>query len=323
RLANARAFLFTATSIRMRGSRRMILTCPACGTQYVVKDGAIPPGGRQVRCASCRHSWHQDPELAGDDANDAAGDPLGGPLDAAEAAPPAAAEQPFEETSFEDAGNIDDGAAYAAPPGYAPVDTAVERPVEQEPEPELETPAPWAEAEAAPGEAEPEPIANQPSAWDEPAPVDDDFSPFREREPVEPRGGLAVKLLIALAVIGALAAAFWFFAPAEWRQRFGLAGLAETPLQVRITHSDRQTLASGNELLAISGRVTNPTDEQQAVPPIHAQLRSNSGALVYSWTIAPPARRLQPGASATFNSAEVNVPAGADELTVTLGAPRG
>src|SRR4030095_15964796 len=40
----------------------MILSCPACGTQYVVKDGAIPPQGRQVRCASCRHSWHQDPE---------------------------------------------------------------------------------------------------------------------------------------------------------------------------------------------------------------------------------------------------------------------
>src|SRR5215207_2164552 len=42
----------------------MILTCPSCGTQYVVKDGAIPPQGRQVRCASCKHSWHQDPEPA-------------------------------------------------------------------------------------------------------------------------------------------------------------------------------------------------------------------------------------------------------------------
>src|ERR671921_416379 len=40
----------------------MILTCPNCGTQYVVKDGAIPPEGRQVRCASCKHSWHQDPD---------------------------------------------------------------------------------------------------------------------------------------------------------------------------------------------------------------------------------------------------------------------
>src|SRR3954452_10530605 len=39
----------------------MILTCPECGTQYVVKDGAIPPEGRQVRCAACKHSWHQEP----------------------------------------------------------------------------------------------------------------------------------------------------------------------------------------------------------------------------------------------------------------------
>ena len=82
-----------------------------------------------------------------------------------------------------------------------------------------------------------------------------------------------------------------------------------------MTHSDRQKLASGNELLAVSGRVINPTDENQDVPPIQAQLRSASGKLVYSWTIAPPARTLPPGASATFNSAEVNVPAGGDELT--------
>ncbi len=44
----------------------MILTCPECGTQYVVKDGAIPPEGRQVRCAACKHSWHQNPEAAPD-----------------------------------------------------------------------------------------------------------------------------------------------------------------------------------------------------------------------------------------------------------------
>ena len=38
----------------------MILTCPSCATQYVVKDGAIPANGRQVRCAACGHSWRQE-----------------------------------------------------------------------------------------------------------------------------------------------------------------------------------------------------------------------------------------------------------------------
>ena len=152
---------------------------------------------------------------------------------------------------------------------------------------------------------------------------DDDFSPFAQRDPVERRGrGPLVVALIAALLIAAVAAAFWFLAPPEWKQRIGLSAGGDTPLQLMMTHSDRQRLASGNELLAISGRVINPTDRAQDVPPITAQLHDSAGKLVYSWTIAPPAPVLKPGASASFNSAEVNVPAGGNELTVTLGTPK-
>src|SRR5215213_5806525 len=69
-LAKARALLFIHVNAFGRPQPQMILTCPACDTKYVVKDGAIPPGGRQVRCASCKHSWHQDPEGASGGAAD-------------------------------------------------------------------------------------------------------------------------------------------------------------------------------------------------------------------------------------------------------------
>ncbi len=79
-----------------------------------------------------------------------------------------------------------------------------------------------------------------------------------------------------LVLIVAAAAAFWFFAPAEWKARAGIAQAGATPLQLMITTSDRQPLESGNELVAISGRVINPTDEQQKVPPIRAELRNKA-----------------------------------------------
>src|SRR5687768_10017841 len=112
----------------------MILTCPSCGTQYVVKDGAIPPQGRQVRCASCKHSWHQDPEPAGaaDDGasipEEAVFDPSTGP-EAEERAYEAvalAAEDEADESSIGDQDDLRDAVEPAEheaqpPPGYAPV----------------------------------------------------------------------------------------------------------------------------------------------------------------------------------------------------------
>ncbi len=270
----------------------MILTCPTCGTQYVVKDGAIPPHGRQVRCASCKHSWHQDPEGIEDETLDL---------------PSEAAVEPVDDTQDPDQ------AAEEAPAGYAPVEP-VAPPPEARAEP-LAAPVVTLEGADQPAAGEPpvEPAADE-EAYD--------FSPFADREEEdepERRSPLLTILLIVL-LIGALAAAFWFLAPPEWKQRVGIASATGTPLQLMLTRSDRQKIApSGNESLSVSGRVINPTDKSHTVPPIRAQLRSRTGQLVYSWTIAPPARTLPPGASATFNSAEVNVPAGGDELTITLG----
>ena len=298
----------------------MILTCPACDTKYVVKDGAIPPGGRQVRCASCKHSWHQDPEAPAHEPAVAADVDFGGPPQA----PVETVEQPSAEA-----------------PRQAAADDMIAG--EPQPEPEAAEDSPWGtvspepvEAGIAttgaiePGEVEMEEAPAIADEWRGPV------SEVAEEGPTEPEEEFAAYAPIAeddrrksrwplilgiVLLVAAAAAAFWFFAPPEWKARAGLASAGVTPLQLMITTSDRQALQSGNELVAISGRVINPTDRELQVPPIMAELRDKqSQRVVHRWTIAPPARVLAPRSSASFNSAEVDVPKGGDELTVTLGS---
>ena len=285
----------------------MILTCPACDTKYVVKDDAIPPGGRQVRCASCKHSWHQDPEIL----------VVGEESELAEQ-PSAAADLGGPPQPDPDAG--------PEPVGEVPAAAVADMMIAEEPQPEMGyQEAEWNEASVD----EVAPPAEPADSWEpQRSPVEDQLPPAEEEfvgyAPIngaEEQGRSRWPLLLGLIVlIAAAAAAFWFLAPAEWKARAGIAQASATPLQLMITTSDRQPLESGNELVAISGRVINPTDVEQNVPPIRAELRDKqTHAVVHRWTIAPPARVLAPRSSASFNSAEVDVPKGGDELTVTLG----
>jgi predicted Zn finger-like uncharacterized protein len=288
---------------------RMILTCPSCGTQYVVKDGAIPPGGRQVRCKACQHSWREMPSGEQE------------PTDAQ--APPPAAPPPVEDSASE--------GIEAPHQNFSEVEPVSESPAEQvgedapdsgsyaQDEPLAEAPEPL----PIPPEAEvPELAEAAPSGRLEWVEQDEDFSPFAPREEEKSSRSKLVIGGIVILLIAAIVAGVWFFAPAELRQRLGIAGTGETPLQLMMTHSDRTQLASGNEFLNISGRIINPTDEQQKVPPITAQLHDASGKVVYKWTIPPPTKTIPPGGSASFNSAELNIPPAAQELTVTLGEPK-
>ncbi len=151
----------------------------------------------------------------------------------------------------------------------------------------------------------------------------DMFSPFAADDEVEPRrrSPLSTILIVALVVM-VRAALFWFLAPRRHEgQARPCCGRQRARCALVTTHMDRQRLESGNELLTVTGRVINPTAKEQDVPPIQAQLKNRGRQGGLQLDDPPPARSLPAGASASFNSAEVNVPPGGDELTITLGEP--
>jgi predicted Zn finger-like uncharacterized protein len=127
-----------------------------------------------------------------------------------------------------------------------------------------------------------------------------------------------VVLVVALGVVAAIVA----FGPQQVASRLGLAE-SRVPLGIDITRQpDWRQIGGGSEYFAVSGRIWNPTAQEQPVPDIRAELKDRQGRTVYSWTITRPVARLGPGQQATFDAAAVDVPAASANVSVSFAGAR-
>jgi predicted Zn finger-like uncharacterized protein len=198
-----------------------------------------------------------------------------------------------------------------APPPLAPLArTPIAEPAERF--------APLAPPPPAPAPVAPEPVT-APPAFAAPTYA----SVAAEQPPLRPRRNMTRRWTIIAVLAGLLmliaAGAIVYLGAPGIAAKLGLGlGTAETPLRLRDNPIERRELDNGSELFAVSGQVTNPSDQRQRVPDIRAELRDAQGRLVYSWTITPQQRTLAPGGAIDFNSATLNVPPNSKRLELSF-----
>lgn len=131
-------------------------------------------------------------------------------------------------------------------------------------------------------------------------------------------GGWALFALVAAVFVAGVVVSrqqIMAFAPATG-SLYALVGLADEPplptlptIQLRlqeVTSNRRQV--NGTSELIIEGKIFNPTDEPQDVPPLVATLMDPTGIELKRWVFAAESETLPPGGRVSFQTSTQNPP---------------
>lgn len=162
----------------------------------------------------------------------------------------------------------------------------------------------------------------------EAAPRHDGFDAFAHEPPFRPRRNPTKRwtiaaLAAAVAMVAGIGVVQFYGAPgfaSGLMEKVGLpAQYVDIPLLIEVPRkTDRVMHSTGREVFSFTGIVVNPTDAEQIVPDILAELRDAQGRAVYSWTIVPPRRKLGPRERLQFDNAQVDVPLAARALNLSF-----
>lgn len=269
----------------------MLITCPACGTNFSIPDSALGANGRKLKCAKCAHKWFQAPlTVAEEDDTDL---DLAGPS--------------FARTDFSavrDFNPVKDDSVFDAPrpaPASAPVPS---RPADDDFDMEA-PPVPTFADRMPPDEGMERPL--DPSLLDEPQPVPELFATQGEGGK---KGTGALWFLLVLLLLGGLGGAGYYYQDKlielvpEAGDILTQAGLRrEKPgagLELRKAGTPERFVHNDTDVLVVRGIIANITDRARPIPTMKLVLMDRNKQPVQEKLAQPPVAELAPQGTTSF-----------------------
>ncbi|MGX5735964.1 zinc-ribbon domain-containing protein [Bosea thiooxidans] len=245
----------------------MLIVCPSCASQYELDAAKLGPGGRKVRCANCKTSWHVEPEAAFPEA------------------PDAAETQALLEEELVRAAAIEAEISAVTAEADARIAAA-------EADAEIES------------DAEPVPLVAAPATRRQKlkrrAPASRSAAPARRSATLPAAAALAGLALLGLLVWQRNTVVR--MAP-QLADVFALAGLPVNVRGLSLSAVESGLVEDGsNRFLVVEGDVTNITRHKTSVPPIEVAVNDAAGTTLYTWTTQPPRPTLEPAELVRFRA---------------------